>query len=76
MSEEQENSKKILIYWLFATVLIVFAAITAYIALFAFPLGGTVMDVIKAGFPIWGMTAVMAVIIYVGYHFYSKSKAG
>ncbi len=76
MSEDEGKSKKLLAYWLFATVLIVFAAITAYIALFALPLGGSVMSVIKAGFPIWGITAVAAVIIYVGHHFYSQGKSG
>ncbi len=74
MSEDQEKGKKLLAYWLFATVLIVFAAITAYIALFTFPLGGSMMGVIKAGFPIWGVTALAAIIIYVGYHFYLNSK--
>ena len=78
MSENSEDVGKggrLLAFWLFGTVLIVFGAITAYIALYAMPLGGTAMDVIKLGLPIWGTTAVAAIIIYVGYHFYMKSKA-
>jgi len=74
-NEDREKGSKLLAFWLFGTVLIVFGAITAYIALYAMPLGGTIMDVIKLGFPIWGVTAVAAAIIYAAYHFYNKSKA-
>jgi len=75
MSDDKEKSGKLLAFWLFGTVLIVFGAITSYIALIARPFGATMMDVMKLGFPIWGITAVAAVIIYVGYHFYTKSKS-
>lgn len=69
------KGSRLLAFWLFGTVLIVFGAITAYIALIAQPLGATTMDVIMMGLPIWGITAVAAVIIFVGYHFYTKSKS-
>ena len=75
MSEDKEKSGKLLAYWLFGTVLIVFGAITAYITLIARPIGATMGDVMMAGLPIWGTTAVAAIIIYAGYHFYMKSKA-
>ena len=74
-SESREKGSNLLAFWLFGTVLIVFGAITAYIALYAMPLGGTSMDVIMLGLPIWGTTAVAAAIIYTGYYFYNKSKA-
>ena len=78
MSENSENKEKgsnLLAFWLFGTVLIVFGAITAFIALYAMPIGEAPMDVVMLGVPIWGTTAVAAIIIYVGYHFYNKSKA-
>ena len=65
MSEEQEKKFKLLTYWLFSTVLIVFAAITTYIALWARPAGLSLGGIIWAGFPIWGITALSAAIIFV-----------
>ena len=71
MSEEKTKSTKLFAFWLFGTVVIVFAAITAYIFLFT---GGTMGQAIMAGLPIWGITAVGAIIIYAGYTFYSKRQ--
>ena len=75
MSDDPEKSKKLLGFWLFSTVLIVFAAVTAYATLIVGEMGASLMDAVTAGFPVWGLTAVAAVIIYVGYHFYAKSKS-
>ncbi|MFQ6100076.1 MAG: hypothetical protein ACE5OS_02420 [Anaerolineae bacterium] len=74
MSEEQKKNTRLLAFWLFGTVMIVFAAITAYIFLFTagvFPMWAA----IKVGFPIWGITALAAIIIYAGYYFYTKRKS-
>jgi hypothetical protein len=68
MSEEKQKSSRLFIFWLFGTVMIVFAAITAYIVLFT---GGTMWGAIRAGFPIWGITALASIIVYAVYHFYS-----
>lgn len=70
MSEEPKKGAKLLAFWLFGTVMVVFAAITAYIM----PVGG-VFAALKAGFPIWGITALAAVVIYAIYYFYDKSKS-
>jgi len=69
--EEQKKGPKLLAFWLFGTVLIVFAAITAYIYLST---GGaaTIGQVIMAGFPIWGITALAAIIIYIVYYFIKR----
>jgi len=75
MSEEQQKKNRLLAYWLFSTVVIVFGAITAYIALWTKAVGATMWVVIKAGFPIWGITALAAIIIYAGYYFYAKRQA-
>ena len=75
MSEEKDKNSRLLAYWLFSTTVIVFGAITAYIALWARPLGASMWDVVWAGRYVWGLTAVAAVIIYIGYTYYNKSKA-
>jgi len=72
MSEEPKKGAKLLAFWLFGTVMVVFAAITAYIMMFV-PVGG-VFAALKAGFPIWGITALAAILIYAVYYFYDKSK--
>ena len=74
MSEEPKKGVKLLAFWLFGTVVIVFAAITAYIMMFVGPMGG-IFAAIKAGFPIWGITALAAVVIYAGYYLYNKRKS-
>jgi len=71
MSKEKNKAIKLLAFWLFGTVVIVFAAITAYIAAIA---GGGIGTAIAAGLPIWGITAVAAIIIFVGYYLYSRRK--
>ena len=73
MSEEPKKGAKLLAFWLFGTVLVVFAAITAYVMMFTARMG--VFAAIKAGFPIWGITALAAIVIYAIYYFYDKSKS-
>jgi hypothetical protein len=72
MSEEKAKSMRLFTFWIFGTVLIVFAAITAYI--FLFTGGASIWAAVKAGFPIWGLTTLGAVIIYIIYYFYSKRQ--
>jgi|GEM_PF-1043340 len=75
MSKEQNKSQKLLAFWLFGTVMVVFAAITAYILSIGRMAGAvTAWDAVKAGFPIWGITALAAIIIYAGYYFYTQRK--
>ena len=75
MSEEPKKGAQLLAFWLFGTVMVVFAAITAYI-LFIGRIGGavTAWTAIRSGFPIWGTTALAAIIIYVGYYLYDRRK--
>lgn len=75
MSEEQNKGQKLLAFWLFGTAMIVFAAITAYILLIGRMVGAvTPWVAVKAGFPIWGITALAAIIIYAGYRFYIQRE--
>jgi hypothetical protein len=75
MSEEQLKKIKLVAYWLFSTTVIVFAGITAYIALWTRPVGASMITIVKAGLPIWGVTAVAAAIFFSGYYIYSRRQA-
>ena len=73
---EQEKGVRLLAFWLFGTVMIVFAAITAYILFVGRTAGAiTVGMALMGGFPIWGITALAAIIIYAGYYFYTQRKS-
>ena len=75
MSGEPNKGTKLLAFWLFGTVTVVFAAITAYILLIGRMAGDvTVWAALKSGFPIWGLTALAAIVIYAGYYFYTKRQ--
>ncbi len=75
MSEEHKKNLKLLAYWLFGTVVIVFGAITAYILFVGRVTAGiSVMTAIASGFPIWGIVALAAIVIYAGYYFYVSRK--
>ena len=75
MSEQAEKNRRLLAFWLFSTTLVVFGAITAYISIWARPVGASMWAIIKAGFPIWGITALVAGIIFVGYFFFTRRQA-
>lgn len=75
MSGEPNKGAKLLAFWLFGTVMVVFAAITAYILLIGRMAGTvTVWMAIKSSFPIWGITALAAIVIYAVYYFYTKRQ--
>ena len=72
--DHMDNKEKLLNlmrFWLFGTFVIVFAAVTAYIGIF------TNRDwwmAIKAGVPVWGLTAVLTVVWYYAYKWYLNRK--
>jgi len=71
MDEHKEKLLNLMRFWLFGTFVIVFAAVTAYIGIF------TNRDwwlAMKAGFPIWGLTAVLTVVWYYFYKWYLNRK--
>jgi hypothetical protein len=74
MSEEQLKKVRLVAYWLFSTTVIVFGAITAFIAIWVRPAGGTMGQVLRAGFPIWGITALAAVVAFGGYYVYARRQ--
>jgi len=69
--EAKEKLLNLMRFWLFGTFAIVFAAVTAYIGIF------TNRDwwmAIKAGFPVWGLTGVLAMAWYYLYKWYLNRK--
>ena len=74
MSEEKQKRLKLMAYWLFGTVIVVFGALTAYIALWTFPMGASIWDALGAGLPVWGVTALLAALFYAGYYMYLKRQ--
>ncbi len=72
MEEKKPDKKNLLAlmrFWLFGTFIIVFAAITVYIGLFA-----GWQQALAKGWPIWGITAVLCVVWYFAYQWYLSRK--
>ena len=69
-----DNDKKLMnlmAFWLFGTFIIVWAAITMYIGLFT---NRDWFAALKAGFPIWGITAVLCLVWFFGYRWWLGRK--
>jgi len=64
---DKEKLLNLMRFWLFGTFVIVFAAVTAYIGIFS---NRNWWLAIQAGFPIWGLAAVLAVVWYYLYKWY------
>jgi hypothetical protein len=72
VSEEKAKLLRLMRFWLFGTFIVVWAAITVYIGLFT---NRNWWVAVRAGFPIWGITALLCILWYVGYSYYLKRKA-
>ncbi len=72
--ETKEKRLRLVIYWLFSAVMIVFAAVTSYIALWSFPLGASVWMVLGRSLPITLIVAVAAGILFAIYYFVIYKK--
>jgi hypothetical protein len=71
MSERNAALLKLMRFWLFGTFVIVWTAVTAYIGMFT---NRDWLAAIRAGFPIWGLTAVLCVAAYFGYNWWLTRK--
>lgn len=71
MSEKKVKLLRLMRFWLFGTFIIVWAAITMYIGLFTLR---NWWMAIRAGFPIWGITALLCIVWYAGYYFWLKRR--
>ena len=70
MAEEKEKKLRLVMFWLFSSVMIVFAALTAYLFIFA----GDIWMAVKGALPITLIVAVSAAIIYAVYYFLIYKK--
>jgi hypothetical protein len=71
VDSEKTKLLNLMRFWLFGTFVIVFAAITAYIGIYA---NRDWLLAIQAGLPIWGLTAVLCIVAYFGYKYYLTRK--
>lgn len=74
MAEEKQKKLRLMTFWLFSSVMIVFAALTAYLYLWIAPLSGTVWQAIGRALPITLIVAAAAGIIYAVYYFLVYKK--
>ena len=74
MAEEKQKKLRLVTYWLFSSVMIVFAAVTTYVYLWVAPLSGTIWQALAASLPVTLVVAVAAVILYVVYYFLIYKK--
>ena len=63
---DKEKLLNLMRFWLFGTFVIVFAGITVYIGMFT---NRDWFAALKAGWLIWGITAVLCVVWYFLYKF-------
>jgi hypothetical protein len=75
MAEERQKKLRVLTFWLFSSVMIIFAAVTAYVYLWLVPLSGTIWQALGVSLPITLVVAVAAAILYVVYYFLVYKKA-
>ena len=66
-----DKKLKLMRYWLFGIFVLVFAALTAFLYL---PTLGNIWWAVRAGWPIWLLTAVLCVAAYYGYKWYLGRK--
>jgi hypothetical protein len=72
---EKQKKLRLMIYWLFTTVMIVFAAVTTYIYAWIAALEGTVWRAVASALPITLIVAAAAGIIGAVYYFLIYKKA-
>jgi membrane-bound metal-dependent hydrolase YbcI (DUF457 family) len=74
MAEEKQKKLRLVTYWLFSSVMVVFAAVTVYVYLWFAPFSGTVWRAVSAALPITLVVAVAAAILYAVYYFVVYKK--
>lgn len=74
MSEEQKRLR-LMVYWLFTAVMVVFAAVTTYIYIWVAQIKGTIWMAVQGALPITLIVAVAAGILGAVYYFLVYKKA-
>ena len=67
MSEDKAKRLNLMRFWLFGTVVIVWGATLTFTFLWIGRVGANLMDAAVTALPVWGITAVLAVVWYLGY---------
>ncbi|MFN2109529.1 MAG: hypothetical protein ACK2UI_07705 [Anaerolineae bacterium] len=74
MVEEKQKKLRLVTYWLFSSVMIVFAAVFAALTAYLFIFAGDIWMAVKGALPITLIVAVSAAIIYAVYYFLIYKK--
>ena len=74
MAEEKEKKLRLMVYWLFTSVMIVFAAVTTFIYIWIGPLQGTIWLAMRGALPVTLVVAVAAAVIGAVYYFLIYKK--
>lgn len=75
MAEEKEKKLRLMVYWLFTSVMIVFAAVTTFIYIWIGPLQGTIGMAVSGALPVTLVVAIAAAVIGAVYYFLIYKKA-
>jgi hypothetical protein len=70
--DAKQRRLRLMRFWLFGSVLIVWAAVTAYIGMFT----GNPMGAVVAGLPMAGIVALAAIILYFVYKAWVSRQPG
>jgi len=70
--DPKQKRLRLMRFWLFGSFVIVWAAVTAYIAMFT----GDFVGAMVAGLPIWGITGIAAIVLYVAYNAWLRRQPG
>jgi hypothetical protein len=76
MNEDKAKRLNLMRFWLFGTFVIVWAATFTFTYLWTAPASASIMDVVKVALPIWIITAVLAVVWYLGYKWWLGRDEG
>ena len=76
MSEDKVKRLNLMRFWLFGTFVIVWAATFTFTFLWITPIGAGLTDVVVAALPVWVITAVLAVVWYLGYKWWLTRSDG
>lgn len=70
-TDPKEKRIRLMRFWLFGTVLIVFAAVTAYMYFWFL---GDIVKALTFGLVVGGIVAIAAVLIFLGYRAWLKRR--
>ena len=76
MNEDKVKRLNLMRFWLFGIFVIVAAATFSYIFVWVAQVGAGPVDAVVAALPVWVITAVLAVVWYLGYKWWLGRKDG